>query len=606
MSLGTVSTASTASTPSKSQRSRSESYKRLNQENDILGEYFEGDRDGSLYQRFIPSLYVYSSLHGCVDQIIPTNYKLLESSIGLSPKSLGMLTFAQKFTQGISTIISGIICDRQINAINRELDYQHKTLISLEEGENRVGFKGLHAGNIEGRNIIGEETDREEEDDVEECGVGNLSGREEASEERKLLKYSNNTSFLTVWPAYLMMVTTTGWGMVLLSMIFASNFFQMLILLCFMGMFLSLMGPLTQSVIGTFNNIGRSEYFGNLFLSQNIGRLLCISATANIMGHYFDFTWLLLTFSFLSFLFSIFLYKSCIKHAFQQKGGKGLSMINMSYTGEHTYFMYITLQIKRIFSKSSYDKVKDFLNDYSYVISNKSAWLMLIMGIVNGIPRHSLNFTMMWLQYCGLSPLLATTVYSSSWISAILISPFVGKASDYIESIYPWIGRQALAQTAILLRIIFMVILLRYIPWGTNYFFYYLIVSILIGFMAGWPGVGASRPILCQIVLPHHRATLFAIFSLFETIGSAIFGAPLVGLLAQNYFGYDSSLKKGIREIILSNNTHGIKTLQLNANALANSMLLMTVIPWILTITLFGFLRLTYKQDQNGNNQAVN
>lgn len=94
-------------------------------------------------------------------------------------------------------------------------------------------------------------------------------------------------------------------------------------------------------------------------------------------------------------------------------------------------------------------------------------------------------------------------------------------------------------------------------------------------------------------------------FSLFETIGSAIFGAPIVGLLAQNYFGYDSSLKKEIGEIISSNNLHALQTLQLNANALANSMLIMTVIPWILTIALFGLLRLTYKQDQNGNNQAI-
>lgn len=565
-----VETASTVSTPSKSQRSGSESFKRLKEENDIVTECFENDKDDSLYKRFIPSLYAYSSLHGCVDQIIPTNYKWLESSIGLSPKFLGILTFAQKFTQGLFTIISGIICDRQINATNREFCYKNKTLISLEEGNS----------NVRERMESGED------------------------EEKTLLQHSNDISLLKVWPAYFMMLTTIGWGMVMLSMIFASSFTQMLILLCFMGAFLSLMGPLTQSVIGTFNNIGRSEYFGNLFLSQNIGRLLCISATANIMGRYFDFTWILLTFSFLSFLLSIFLYRSCIKHALK-KGGKPSHIINVLYTGEHTYFIRINSQIRRIFSRSSYDKIKSFLNDYSYVISNKSAWLMLVMGIVNGIPRHSLNFTMMWLQYCGLNPLLATTVYSSSWISAILISPLVGKTSDYIESIYPWIGRQALAQTAILLRIVFMIILLKYIPWGSHYFIYYLFISILIGFMAGWPGVGASRPILCQIVLPHHRATLFAIFSLFETIGSAIFGAPVVGILAQNYFGYDSSLKKEIQEIISSNNSHNIQILQLNARALANSMLIMTVIPWILTISLFGLLRLTYRQDQNGDKQMI-
>ncbi|KAH8581897.1 major facilitator superfamily transporter [Cryptosporidium sp. chipmunk genotype I] len=600
-----VRTASTASTPTKSQRSRSESYQKLKQEKDFVTTCFESDTNDSLYRKLIPSLYAYSSLHGCIDQLIPTNYKFLESSIGLSPKSLGMLTFAQKFAQGLFTIISGIICDRQISATNKQLENSHKNLISLEEGDRDAEFTQVSYRNIEDGSKGGSGMESESEYGGE-SETGTVSDRSEASEENQLLRYSKNINFLKIWPAYFMMVTTIGWGMVMISMIFASNFLQMLILLCFMGAFLSLMGPLTQSVIGTFNNIGRSEHFGNLFLSQNIGRLFCISATSNIMGHYFDFTWALLTFSFLSFLFSIFLYKSCIEHAFQQKGGKSGHKKIMSYTGEHAYITHVSVQIRGIFDKLSYEKMKGFLDDYSYVISNKSAWLMLVMGIVNGIPRHSLNFTMMWLQYCGLSPLLATTVYSSSWISAILISPFVGKASDYIESIHPWIGRQALAQTAILLRIIFMVILLRYIPWGSHFFLHYLFVSILIGFMAGWPGVGASRPILCQIVMPHHRATLFAIFSLFETIGSAIFGAPIVGLLAQNYFGYDSSLKKEIGEIISSNNLHAIHTLQLNANALANSMLLMTVIPWILTIALFGLLRLTYRQDQSGNQTGVN
>lgn len=569
-------TASTASTPAGSQRSRTDSFQKLKDEDEeeALTRCFEGGTSESLYKKMIPSLYAYSSLHGCIDQLIPTNYKMLESSIGLSPKSLGMLTFAQKFTQGLFTLISGVVCDRQIDAVNRRLECDSKSLISMEDGRARTA---------------------EEEEET----LGLLGRRNPPENSRK------DTDFLRVWPAYFMMVTTVGWGLVMLSMIFASTFLQMLVLLCFLGAFLSLMGPLSQSVIGTFNNIGRSEHFGNLFLSQNIGRLFCISATANIMGQYFDFTYILLIFSLLSFLFSIFLYESCIRRTLPKIGGNPTHTKHVSNAGAHAYIVHMVMQLGGIFGVSSWERVRGFVREYSYVISNKSAWLMLVMGIVNGIPRYSLNFTMMWLQYCGLSPLLATIVYSASWISAILVSPFVGKASDYIESIYPWIGRQALAQAAILLRIVFMVVLLRYIPWGSGFFLYYLVVSVLIGFMAGWPGVGASRPILCQIVLPHHRATLFAIFSLFETIGSAIFGAPLVGLLAQNYFGYDSSLKKDIGDIISSNSARGIRTLHLNANALANAMLIMTVIPWILTIILFGLLRLTYKQDQNSNKEPV-
>ncbi|KAJ1605724.1 hypothetical protein OIY81_3400 [Cryptosporidium canis] len=112
MSAGTASTVSTATTPPRSQRSKIESYRKVKVEEEeevVLATCFESDANDGVYKRLIPSIYVYSSLHGCIDQLIPTSYKILESSIGLSPKSLGMLTFAQKFTQGLFTLISGVV-----------------------------------------------------------------------------------------------------------------------------------------------------------------------------------------------------------------------------------------------------------------------------------------------------------------------------------------------------------------------------------------------------------------------------------------------------------------------------------------------------------------
>ncbi|KAH7650047.1 hypothetical protein FG379_003127 [Cryptosporidium bovis] len=538
-----IETVSTSPSPPNSQRST---------KNQKFNEYvnsLETNIDEHLFQRIVPSLYGYSSLHGCIDQLIPTSYKILETTIGLSPQSLGFLTFSQKFSQGFFTLLSGIICDRYIDKLNHLNTVENEPLVNIESNK--------------------------------------------MNEIRDIQRYKD---FSMIWPAYLMMITTIGWGVVMILMIFATNMFQMLILLCVLGVFMSLMGPLTQSIIGTFNDIGRSEHFGNIFLAQNIGRLFCISATANIISQYFDFKWTLIMFSLLSFIFSVYLYKAFILYSFGKNNAKDF----LSLTNEH--FPPNKVNNAHYLRKRS---MSELMSEYSYIIYNKSAWLMLFMGIVNGIPRHSLSFTMMWLQYCGLSPLLSTIVYSSSWISAILISPFVGKASDYVESLYPSVGRQILAQSAIFLRIILMLILLIYIPWGSDYFLLYLVVSVLIGFMAGWPGVGAARPILCQIVEPHHRATLFAIFSLFETIGSASFGAPLVGILAQNIFGYNLSLKKDIATIISNNDPTEINILKSNANALANSMICMTIIPWILTIVLFGLLRLTCKEDmQNEGKQA--
>ncbi|KAL7067174.1 major facilitator superfamily protein [Cryptosporidium serpentis] len=515
----------------------------------------------SIYASNIYELYIYSSIHGCIDQIIPTSYKFLETSIGLSPKSLGLMSFVQKITQGFFTLFSGIICDNEITK-TRNLNRKNTDVESLVKSPVSATYDNLDY--IDNDINVYRET-------------------------------------RSLWPSYFMIVTSIGWGFIMMGMIFASTLSEMCVLLFCLGMFMSLMGPLTQSIIGTFNNLNRGKHFGNLFLSQNIGRISCLFITANLLGEYFTYRLAMLLFAMISFSFAFYIYIYDVYYSTYYSNilTNKNALITIKFSEDiGIYNLLNFLQLRYI--KITY--IKESLIEYSYIIYNKSAWLMLIMGIVNGIPRHSLNFTMMWLQYCGLSSLMSTIVYSSSWIAAILISPIVGKVADYTEFLSPKHGRQFMAQLAIFLRIILMLILLLFIPWGRNFFIYYLIISIFIGFMAGWPGVGASRPILCEIVKPQHRGTFFAVFSLFETIGSALFGAPFVGILAQNYFGYDTSFqKKDIQSIInsSSDNLKNIYLLQNNAQALAKSMLCMTVGPWLIAILLFGLLHYTYSNDKD-------
>ncbi|OII76057.1 major facilitator superfamily transporter [Cryptosporidium andersoni] len=516
--------------------------------------------DRSIYASNIYELYIYSSIHGCIDQIIPTSYKFFEVSIGLSPKSLGLMSFVQKLTQGFFTLFSGIICDREITKA-RNLSKANTDFESLIRSPVNTTYNNL--GYIDSNINFYKET-------------------------------------RSLWPSYFMIITSIGWGSIMIAMIFASTLSEMCVLLFCLGMFMSLMGPLTQSIIGTFGNLNRGRYFGNLFLSQNIGRISCLFITTNLLGEYFTYRLAMLLFAMISFSFALYIYIYDIYYStYYNNILANKYALRTIKIGEDIgiYNLLNFLQLRYI--KITY--IKESLIEYSYIIYNKSAWLMLIMSIVNGIPRHSLNFTMMWLQYCGLSSLMSTIVYSSSWIAAIIISPIVGKVADYTEFLSPKHGRQFMAQSAIFLRIILMVILLLFIPWGRNSFIYYIIISILIGFMAGWPGVGASRPILCEIVKPQHRGTFFAVFSLFETIGSALFGAPFVGILAQNYFGYISFQENDTQSIInISNdNVKDIYLLQNNAQALAKSMLCMTVGPWLIAILLFGLLHCTYSNDQD-------
>ena len=127
------------------------------------------------------------------------------------------------------------------------------------------------------------------------------------------------------------------------------------------------------------------------------------------------------------------------------------------------------------------------------------------------MPRSALGFMPMWLQYCGQGTMGSSSIVSASLVTAMLISPFVGRMTDLIHRFHPQKGRALVAQIAIILRCILMYIMLRCIDRSPRSFISFLFVSSCIGLLAGWPGVGVNRPILTEIVLPNHRATVFSL-----------------------------------------------------------------------------------------------
>lgn len=225
------------------------------------------------------------------------------------------------------------------------------------------------------------------------------------------------------------------------------------------------------------------------------------------------------------------------------------------------------------------------------------------MGLVNAIPRETLNFVFVWLQSTGLSSFNASIVVSVSWISVMIVAPFVGLISDVFHQISPYRGRSVMAQISLIFRCIFIIIFIAYIPILTSQcksetvkLWTFSLVSFCIGMFAVWPGVGACHPILSEIVLPSHRATVFALSSMFEEIGSALFGTRLVGDLAVCVFVYHLS-PNNVESEDISDSLHN-KYLKENSKALGNAILCMTVIPWIVSIALFNFTKKKVKKNQ--------
>merc|ERR1719313_1227800 len=83
-----------------------------------------------------------------------------------------------------------------------------------------------------------------------------------------------------------------------------------------------------------------------------------------------------------------------------------------------------------------------------------------------------------------------------------------------------------------------MVIMFRVVTPAVTSLTAYACVAFTHGILGTWVMAGVKRPILSEIVRPGDWASLLALDTAFEGASGAMFGAPLVGLLAQNAFGY--------------------------------------------------------------------
>eukprot|EP00070_Physeter_catodon_P039049 XP_028345943.1 protein spinster homolog 1-like [Physeter catodon] len=146
-----------------------------------------------------------------------------------------------------------------------------------------------------------------------------------------------------------------------------------------------------------------------------------------------------------------------------------------------------------------------------------------------------------------------------------------------------------LLELAMLARIPMLVLAYKVTPRESTQFGAFFILALLVG-VTSMSGVAVNRPILSNVVRPDHKGTVFAITVALEGSSAAILGAPLVGFLAESAFGYQrtSLLVKDMPERLRLR----------NANALAQSLFLLTVIPWCTSFLIYTFLHFTYERDQ--------
>lgn len=363
-----------------------------------------------------------------------------------------------------------------------------------------------------------------------------------------------------------------GWGVGTAALFYITQKWQPLPVMCILGVFMAAMGPLSQKVIGQeVPENERGHSFGLLHFFQSFGRVVSLIITTSVSSlsalSIEGWRYALAGFGLFSIIVGIML---------------GCRIPDCPY------------QRQRQKEQGRWYSIRDI----AYVFSNGSVWVMLIMGVLNGIPRSAIHFSTMYFQYCNIPDWWASFIVSSSWIAAMIVAPVIGYTGDIVHSRYPNHGRQCLAQVCIVVRCMLMTVMLTCVPRVATSVWIFVLLAILIGFLAGWPGVGVNRPILTEIVNPEHRATTFALVSCLEGVGAAALGAPIVGYLCENVFGYI----KMTRSVSMNIPT---EVIQLgNARAIALSMLCMTVGPWLLTVIAYGFLHLTYKVDKTHGSEG--
>lgn len=171
----------------------------------------------------------------------------------------------------------------------------------------------------------------------------------------------------------------------------------------------------------------------------------------------------------------------------------------------------------------------------------------LQMGL-NAVPRSALLFSTMWLQLRGLSDGEASAC-SASLAVGHAVGSFAGQhLGDLAVAASPGGGRVALAQLLDALRVAAVWTVFRASPArpglaGAEA----ALAFLLLGFLSACMEMGVSHPLL--ICSAPAQVGLAGFERALRGLWSALFGAPLVGYIAQSWLGYHVVPGMAIREM---------------------------------------------------------
>lgn len=352
-----------------------------------------------------------------------------------------------------------------------------------------------------------------------------------------------------------------AWGTLTLVLAFAVNFNMMVGLRLLNGAALGTIIPLIQSLIPEISlrrelavNFGVID-FGNKLLGQALATFVVASISQKIMLGVEGWRLAFISIGVASFG-AAFLVHACFSEA-----RRTWRPANMSVMREFQVLL-------------SYFRIPTFL-------------AIVLQGIFGQIPWYAMSFATMYFQYIGFPDTQAGLFVSLIVVGAGLGSIVGGLISDGLTRWKRFAGRPLTAQMSVLLGIPVAYVLFNGAGGGSATANASLCFTL--GFLGSWCNVGCNRPIFCDIVSLDNRSSAYAWMYCIDTTSGSLFGPTIVGILSEQVFNYHSNRDS------FSNMSPKVRAD--NTDALAKSLLIGTVCPWIVCFLLYTSLLFTYQRD---------
>lgn len=359
----------------------------------------------------------------------------------------------------------------------------------------------------------------------------------------------------------ILVMGAAAWGLLTLLLAMVSNFYSMVFLRTLNGAALATLTPISQCIIAMLTKPEeRGLYFGGCGVAMSMGYVFCaVFATPmsniELMGLH---GWRVA-------------FASVAIVSFQLAALLAFCLPDLK---RQTYRQTCLQHELSVFA--GYCRIRSFM-------------VIIVQGICGSVPWSALGFLTTFFQYMGIPDIEAGALLATMTLALGFGHAIGGAVGDASARYSRYHGRPLTAQISSFAGIPMIYCILKLVPRVPESSHQFGVLLIMFGLMASWCGVGVNRPILTEIVPESGQARAVSWLAALEGSMAACMGAPLVAVLAEEYFGYEPQLAR-IAEV-----PEAIRNK--NVQALGQGMLVMTVVPWTLCFIAFGLLHFTYKKD---------